>query len=74
METDSSHIVYILGTAGSGKSALTLKLSELLFDEGWNVIRVNMDPGVRQLPYNPEVDVSERCTHCSDRYLGYENR
>jgi GTPase SAR1 family protein len=59
METDSSHIIYILGTAGSGKSALTLKLSELLFDEGWNVIRVNMDPGVRQLPYNPEVDVRD---------------
>jgi GTPase SAR1 family protein len=59
METDSSHVVYILGTAGSGKSALTFKLSELLFDEGWNVIRVNMDPGVRQLPYTPDVDVRD---------------
>ena len=59
MESDSSHIVYILGTAGSGKSALTLKLSGLLFDEGWRVVRVNMDPGVRQLPYTPEVDVRD---------------
>jgi GTPase SAR1 family protein len=59
METDSAHIIYILGTAGSGKSALTLKLSEWLYDAGLAVIRVNMDPGVRQLPYTPDVDVRE---------------
>ena len=59
MEAYSSHVIYILGTAGSGKSALTMKLSEWLYDTGLAVIRVNMDPGVRQLPYTPDVDVRE---------------
>jgi len=59
METYSSPTIYILGTAGSGKSALTMKLSEWLYDAGWSVIRVNMDPGVRQLPYTPDVDVRD---------------
>ncbi|MCK5587798.1 MAG: ATP/GTP-binding protein [Candidatus Lokiarchaeota archaeon] len=54
-----SNVIYILGTAGSGKSALTMKFSEWLYDAGWSVIRVNMDPGVRQLPYTPDVDVRD---------------
>lgn len=59
METDSSHVIYVLGTAGSGKSALTMKLSEWLYDAGLNVVRLNLDPGVRQLSYTPDVDVRE---------------
>ncbi|MHA2062444.1 MAG: PRK13768 family protein, partial [Candidatus Sifarchaeia archaeon] len=59
MKTDSSHIIYILGTAGSGKSALTMKLSEWLYDAGLSVVRLNLDPGVRKLPYTPDVDVRD---------------
>jgi GTPase SAR1 family protein len=59
METDLSNIIYILGTAGSGKSALTMKLSEWLYDAGLNVVRLNLDPGVRQLPYTPDVDARD---------------
>jgi GTPase SAR1 family protein len=59
MEMDSSQVIYILGTAGSGKSALTMKLSERLYDAGRTIIRVNLDPGVRQLPYTPDVDVRD---------------
>ncbi len=59
MESDLSHIIYIIGTAGSGKSALTMKLSEWLFDAEFNVVRLNLDPGVRQLPYTPDIDARD---------------
>jgi hypothetical protein len=59
MEAYSSNVIYIIGTAGSGKSALTMKLSELLYDAGWNAVRLNLDPGVQQLPYTPDVDVRD---------------
>lgn len=49
--------VFILGTAGSGKSLLTGALKEWLLGNGWNAIAVNMDPGVGDLPYDPDVDV-----------------
>ena len=50
------HVIFILGTAGSGKSLLTASLKEWLLDKGWYAVAVNMDPGVGELPYQPEID------------------
>jgi len=49
--------LFILGTAGSGKSLLTHVLKDFLAQKEWNVITVNLDPGAESLPYDPDVDV-----------------
>ena len=51
--------IFIVGTAGSGKSLLTASLAEWLSKKGENVIALNLDPGVIHLPYNPDVDVRD---------------
>lgn len=51
--------VYLLGTAGSGKSSLTSSFSEWLRGKNLNLITVNLDPSVIQLPYSPDVDVRD---------------
>jgi len=50
-------IVFIIGTAGSGKSLLTATFSEWLKMSKQDVAVVNLDPGALMLPYSPEVDV-----------------
>ncbi|MHA1732640.1 MAG: ATP/GTP-binding protein [Promethearchaeota archaeon] len=52
---------YIIGTAGSGKSTLTKTLFDYVteFNPEITSITVNLDPGVRTLPYNPHVDVRD---------------
>lgn len=50
-------IVFIIGTAGSGKSLLTASFSEWLRMAKQNVTVVNLDPGALKLPYSPDVDV-----------------
>jgi len=50
-------IVFIIGTAGSGKSLLTAVFSEWLKMSKQDVTAVNLDPGVLTLPYSPDVDV-----------------
>ena len=50
-------IVFIIGTAGSGKSLLTAAFSEWLKMSKQNVTVVNLDPGALKLPYSPDVDV-----------------
>jgi len=52
-------IVFIIGTAGSGKSMLTAAFSEWLKISKQNVAVVNLDPGVLTLPYAPDVDVRD---------------
>jgi len=52
-------IVFILGTAGSGKSHLTAAFSEWLKMSKQDVTIVNLDPGVSRLPYSPEIDVRD---------------
>ncbi len=49
--------LFILGTAGAGKSLLTHVLKDHLVGKEWNVIVVNLDPGAESLPYDPDVDV-----------------
>jgi GTPase SAR1 family protein len=52
-------LVYFVGTAGSGKSTLTGSFQEWCNRHGYDAITVNLDPGVLNLPYKPEVDVRE---------------
>lgn len=50
-------IMFIIGTAGSGKSLFTAALSEWLKMSKQDVAVVNLDPGVLKLPYSPDVDI-----------------
>jgi GTPase SAR1 family protein len=50
---------YMVGTAGSGKSSLTNAYREWCLRHHYNAITVNLDPGVVDLPYAPDVDVRE---------------
>lgn len=47
------------GTAGSGKSLLTSKLSEYYTKNGAFTAVLNLDPGVESLPYTCDVDVRD---------------
>jgi len=51
--------IFILGTAGSGKSSLTAALYEWLRDQGQSSMTVNLDPAAVALPYDPDVDIRE---------------
>ncbi|MDD5778364.1 MAG: ATP/GTP-binding protein [Candidatus Thermoplasmatota archaeon] len=51
--------VYVVGTAGSGKSSLTRAFREWCLRNRYDAITVNLDPGVVNLPYTPDVDVRE---------------
>jgi len=50
-------IVFIIGTAGSGKSLLTASLNEWLKVGKQKAATVNLDPGVLTLPYTPDLDI-----------------
>jgi hypothetical protein len=50
-------VVFIIGTAGSGKSLLTASFANWLKMEKQDVVTVNLDPGVLTLPYNPDLDI-----------------
>ena len=52
-------IVFIIGTAGSGKSRLTAAFADWLKLSKQDVAIVNLDPGVSIMPYSPEVDVRD---------------
>jgi hypothetical protein len=52
-------IVFIIGTAGSGKSLLTASFTNWLKAQKQDVITMNLDPGALTLPYTPDIDVRE---------------
>ncbi|MCX8153856.1 MAG: ATP/GTP-binding protein [Candidatus Bathyarchaeota archaeon] len=52
-------VVFIIGTAGSGKSLFTAAFSDWLKMSKQDVAVVNLDPGALTLPYSPEVDVRD---------------
>jgi len=52
-------IIFIVGTAGSGKSLLTSSFLEWLKIEKQKVATLNLDPGALTLPYTPDVDVRD---------------
>ena len=62
--------VFIIGTAGSGKSLLTASFAEWLRVSKQDVITVNLDPGAINTPYTPDVDVREyvNTTDIMERY------
>ncbi len=50
-------IVFVIGTAGSGKSLFTASFAEWLKISKQDVAIVNLDPGTLKLPYSPDVDI-----------------
>jgi len=52
-------IVFIIGTAGSGKSLLTSAFNEWLKVGKQKTATVNLDPGVLTLPYVPDIDIRD---------------
>jgi len=49
----------MLGTAGSGKTVLTRTLYDWFSEKNLDVATLNLDAGVRRLPYNPDIDVRD---------------
>jgi GTPase SAR1 family protein len=52
-------VAFVAGTAGSGKSLLTGALKNWYVSRGEDAIAVNLDPGVVELPYDPDVDIRD---------------
>ena len=50
-------VIFIVGTAGSGKSMMTSAISKSLSDDGWSSATLNLDPFSDNLTYEPTVDV-----------------
>ncbi len=53
------YFVFLVGTAGSGKSLLTSSLEKWLIGSDLSVAVVNLDPGVDSPPYTSDVDIRE---------------
>jgi hypothetical protein len=53
------NLLFILGTAGSGKTLLTSAFSTWLSAQREKVSILNLDPGAIALPYTPDVDVRD---------------
>ena len=51
--------IFIVGTAGSGKSLLTSKIYDYYTRNGAFAAILNLDPGVETLPYSCDVDVRD---------------
>lgn len=55
------YVAIILGTAGSGKSALTKALADYLEDKDEYFATLNLDPGTLEenLPYEPDINIRD---------------
>ncbi len=53
------YTIFLLGTAGSGKTVLTRTLLDWFNEKKLDVITLNLDAGVRRLPYNPDIDARD---------------
>lgn len=51
--------IFIVGTAGSGKSLLTASLEKWFVGSDLSMTVVNLDPGVESPPYTSDVDIRE---------------
>jgi len=52
-------IVYLVGTAGSGKSSLAAAYHTWMEEAGHDATLVNLDPGADSLPYVPDIDIRD---------------
>jgi len=53
------YLIFVLGTAGSGKSELTSVFTRWMEMQGENAMAVNLDPGAISVPYSANVDVRD---------------
>lgn len=51
--------LYFIGSAGSGKSTLTGAFLGWMQRQGYDAVTVNLDPGIENAPYVPDVDIRE---------------
>ncbi len=51
--------LYFIGSAGSGKSSLTGAFLGWMQRQGYDAVTVNLDPGIENAPYVPDVDIRE---------------
>ncbi len=51
--------LYFIGSAGSGKSSLTGAFLGWMQRQGYDAVTVNLDPGIENAPYVPDVDIKE---------------
>ncbi len=51
--------LYFIGSAGSGKSSLTGAFAGWMQHKGYDAITVNLDPGIENAPYVPDVDIRD---------------
>ncbi len=51
--------LYFIGSAGSGKSSLTGAFAGWMQYQGFDAVTVNLDPGIENAPYVPDVDIRD---------------
>lgn len=51
--------LYFIGSAGSGKSTMTCAFQGWMQGQGYDAVTVNLDPGIENSPYVPDVDIRE---------------
>ena len=51
--------LYFIGSAGSGKSTLTGAFLGWMQGQGYDAVTVNLDPGIENSPYVPDVDIRD---------------
>lgn len=51
--------IYFVGTAGAGKSTMVAAYDRWCKQHGLSTVLVNLDPGVENLPYQPDIDIRD---------------
>ena len=51
--------LFLVGTAGSGKSTMVRGVKEWMNRQGYDAVTINLDPGAEGLPYIPDVDIRD---------------
>jgi len=51
--------IYFVGTAGCGKSTLTVAFHEWLETQGYDSLMVNLDPGAESIAFEPDIDIRD---------------